>query len=724
MKIISEITSTPTGADIALATDDGNHMAMLRWNKDASTIGGMAGSDNGIGLATLRGVQFANPIMDATNMGTFAISAFMSACRIQAYDPDADIGASSAGKLAAWDDFLSSMGGPGAGHTSSRSARRPGLIDLSRVQVLFMENNGLINRAAGEIMMRKRNDLKISEPISGFDAISIHNHVAGKISAVRKVPQFDVGETRELLNAVTKPSSHAVMWYGNAEGQLKEDRAQVARAYPVLAGMIADNLLTARAVDAREAIQPMLIERTHLGKGGLKRLAKLKQALPAGRIFAEGEEVRGEDQLGINRARRFSVSGTVSLDLALRHLSELPPDRVPDDDASWGIYHDILVGCAIPLENALGIPVARTLSAVKSDWKSFHASLAKSADFPVADFDRRAIALTTIDAIAAIEDFTRTGVFPLLLSSIEEQGEPTPAVEFEYFRTGITAAARLILGESKNIAGSMFETARRYAGRINALSEAIGNIHDEDYTPPPIGPFSHFGPEDFQVLCDPFTARNGLVIRPLRSLGEMRRESSRLKHCVGRGGYDQQVRTGTTHLFSVQSPNGMKSFATIQLSGIPRDGDDATCRQKLAIMQNYARGNTRPAPDSLAASDEWFQAIKSGRLPIKRELMHEWQDLCGRHEGGQVVFSWKGVCGIRWEDQERRAAAWGEWGAVIGGSIGKSPHPGVLWKSKEIRALLGEMSPAAAASMERQAKEAREAAAKAKEAAQSPEISM
>ncbi|MFG6080361.1 hypothetical protein ACEUZ9_000911 [Paracoccus litorisediminis] len=725
MKIIDEIRPREGGADVFLATADGKHMGMFRWIEAEQTLAGMCGSLGEGGLAAIRPVRVKDQGMSATNVGSFATYAFLASNRIQADDPEAEALESAAGKVAAWGDFLSQMQ-PGGSNPSSAAEkpRRAGLVDLTIAQIAFLHQSGLIARAGGEIAARRHSGTQIGEPISGFDAIEVQNRIAGEIVKVPKAPEFDIAATRALLAGVTRPSAHAVCWYGLAEGQSREDRIQVARAYPILAGMIADNPILAHAVDAREAIQPLLIERTNLGKGGLKRLGKLAAALPAGKLFEEGEAVRGEDQLGINRARRFSVSGGVSLELAIRHLSSLPPDRVPEDDVSWNIYHNILAGCAIPLENALGIPVAKTLSAVKSDWKSYHAALAKSADFPVESFDRRAIALTTIDAIAALEDFSRTAVLPLILSSITEHGEPVPVMEFEFFRAGLGATANLVLGESKNIAGSMFELARRYASRINALSEAIGPINDDDDAPLPVGPFSHFGPEDFQVLTGSFTASNGLVVRPLKNFAQMREESRRLKHCVGRGGYFNGVRGGTTHIYSVQSIDGSTSYATIQLSGMTLDENEEAMRRRFAIIQNYSTNNSQPSAESLRASGEWFGALKSGNLQIHRDLMRDWIALCGKHEGGKVVFSWKGACGIRWEEADRRLSAWQEWRTVIGGMVGKSDHPGVLWKSKAIRDILGEMSPATAATMERTAREAREAAALAKAAAKNSEESV
>lgn len=406
---------------------------------------------------------------------------------------------------------------------------------------------------------------------------------------------------------------------------------------------------------------------------------------------------------GSTGSGRFTVSGEISLDVALKHLSELPPDRMPQDDESWLLYHDILAGCAIPLENALGIPVAQTLSACKGDWKAFHGQLAKAADFNPADFDRRAIALCTSDAIEAVEDFSRTAVLPVALTSIEGTGEMVPDVSNEFFAWSARVATTITLGKSKTAAASLLEMARRYASRIPALSEATGYVEDERLGGGQM--FAQYDENSFPRLMDTYTASNGLVIRNLTNFEQMRLESKRLGHCVGRM-YTSKARNARCHIFSVQSVDGEQSYSTIELNAIKGGVSDQALRAGLHIVQHRAQNNGVPSQDCLDACAEWFAKIREGALWLNTEEVLAWQEAVNNQTAAQQrQVTWKGVTGMDWQDNDRRQATWEEWRYIIGGQFGKSPSPEVIFREKGARDLVGAMNPKAAAILMERAKQ-------------------
>ena len=706
MKLLTEIRPRDDGAEVFLATSGKEpSWAILRWNEERADLRGVCGTPGHDGLSVVRPVKIHDPRITAATVGTIATHAFLSGARLQAKTSKGLTRQSLSQQVDAWESFL--------GTSTPTRAREEAdtLVELDKDQVDFLIGTLMAQDRDGLITMGRVRGLKVAEPISGFDAIRFQAAMAKVIPDVPRPPKIDIEAARAALSGTTRPSSRAVIYYGTGKDVIASDRQQASRSYPVLAGMIADNPLMAMAVDNREALQPLLIERTGLGKGALKRLAKVTAPLPDGTLFEDDEDVVGEDALGVNRQRRIRVTGAVSIDAALKYLSQMPPDRVPQDDRSWSLYHDILAGCAIPLQNSLGIPVEKTLAAVKGDWQSFHATLAKAADFDVDKFDRRAIALCTIDAIEAIEDFGRTIVLPLMLNSIADEEQDLPHVEAEFFQAGLEISTRLILGESKNIASSLLEMARRYASRIPALMDIMGVVLDEDLKPGKAR-FMDYDAESFPLLCAPFIASNALVVRPLANFAEMREESRRLSHCLGHY-YLSAARTATSHVFSVQSPDGKISHTTIELAGVAAGENMAMALEGLRIKQHRGLRNCAPTEQAAIAGAEWMAAIKSRALPINLKLINDWRAHVSTvdpevQQARTPQVNWRSALGVDWADRETCSAAWEEWRNIVGGSCARSEHSGIVWKDRGARRLVGAMSPVTSGILEQRAREARE----------------
>lgn len=703
MKIITEFRPRDGGSDIFMRTDSFDpHWMMLRWEEDRNRLTGFAGTPAKGGIAKVRPVNFSSNEVILNSVGTCANWCFLQAHGLRARVIGEVAEASMGQKVAAWEAFLA----PSKPKSAAKAAKDPGsdvdeTIELTREAANWLLEQGRIVKRGADYLGVRTDLLQVGAPISGFEAMKVQGSVAKTFPAVAPPEGLDFETAKSALAAVARPSSHAVHWYASAKGDTSRDRLQAARIAPVLAEMLAENPAIGRAIDGRTELQPLLLERTGLSKAGLKRLSKVTQSLPAARLFEEGQAVRGEDALGVNRQRRFSVSGTASLDVVLRHLSTLPPDRVPQDNTEWMRFHDILAGVAIPIENAFGIPVARTLAAAKGDWTGFHATLAKAADFPPERFDLRAMALTTIDAIEAVEDFSRSVILPQALASIRDTGEEIPPVSAEFMQTAFNSATRIFTGDAKNLGATLLETARRYASRIPALMDATG-FESSDIELNPENRWFKYGSDAFPILTGAFTASNGLVVRPLPDFAAMRRESDRLKHCVGRL-YLTKARQGNCHIYSVQNAEGNISFSTIELSGA--SGQNATeVLARISEVQHRALNNISPPASALQAATEFFRALKSGQLQLHLDEVLGWKEhiRVSGMDAAQVQaqapsVSWKSVLGMDWEDDTRRSRTWDEWRFILGGAYGRAETPEVVYRTPEARGIVGAMSPRAAA---------------------------
>ncbi|MFX4300220.1 PcfJ domain-containing protein [Pseudosulfitobacter pseudonitzschiae] len=616
--------------------------------------------------------------------------------------------------LNAWQDFMSMTGGA-SGKKVDESLLASRFItygaDFKEAGLPAVVRNG----KRGSLKIPRSRAFQIGAPYSGFEAIEVVR--AGKLPRglnVGAMGQPDIERAREALKSVARPSSRAVAWYGE-EGETSLYRMQAAQSYPILAELIAESHSLAKAVDAVEAIQPILMDRTGLNKASLKRIGKLEKPAPAAKIFDAGERIEGEDALGVNRARHTQINGSVPVDIALRHLSDLPPDRTPRDDEAWLRYNEILTAVAIPIHNATSLPVASILEASKGNWVEFHATLAKAADFKPAEFDRRTMALTTIDSLEAIEHFNRTVLLPQALVSIRDFDQPEPIISREFVMSGFEASVGLILGGSKNAAVTLMEISRKYASRIPAMMELEGKAfliasQDDEKR------FKTYGETGFPLMTQEYEASNGLVVRPLANGEELTRESARLRHCVG--SYQSQARRATTHIYSVQNKSGEESFSTVEFRNVEGD-DPRAAATSLKSVQHRANRNGTPGDDCLLAVREFIAAVKSGDIPINLSELNQWR----RHlaETGQdnksrsASTSWKSVLELDWSNDDIRQDYWLEWGQVLGGKIAKSPNPGVVYTEKKSQELVSAMSPRTAALMIEQAREAARLRNEAKE---------
>lgn len=601
-------------------------------------------------------------------------------------------------QLSIWDDYL---GGDTPKLSDKSVVLEVGVEEFAKLQTL-MRLDELGSLAFDH---KKTVGIRIGQPVSGFDALKIQSVVAKAFPVINPPTNLDLDAARKSLKAVSRPSSGSLVWYGAKDPEVVKIRMQAAASMPILAGVIADNPTMVRAVDAMESLQPLLIERTKLTKGGLKRLAQLTTPIPAEPLFGVDEQFEGEDALGVYRRRRFSNSGDLSLDAALRPLSELPPDWAPSDDASWKAYTGILASCAYPLSNVLGVPVVDILKASKGKWIEFRENLARAADFPPENFDDQTMMLTSLDAIDAIDSFSRLAILPLALHAINSVGEPEPPVFQEHLTSGFEAAKSVLIGKSKNVAATCYELTRRFASRLvylNDIMEREAIVHG-DYK------WDKYGVDSFPKLFDDFPTSNGYVIRHLDQRAFFVRETARLGHCVGQSpSYFTNSFSGSTHVASIQSPDGETSYSTFQISGLREIKSADHGIQFPKKIQHRAGNNGVPGPELETAYDEFKEAWDGKRLTFHIKENQEWWSFVARTKKEQTInggmqITWKGALELEWKDETKRLDAWGEWRHVLTGSLAEAETPEILFRDAKVRRLVGVINPQAAILLQRQA---------------------
>ena len=732
MKIQMTKTIGRNWTDIhAWSSENDRCWMFLRFDPQAHTLTGVFGEPSTGGLSMARPVRMASDRITAEALDAFTRLGWASAAGLRLTMRTERQKSKQELTASAFADFLAKSNRRQAAPVTDDG--HPD-IEISADDLTHISGTMTSVRGATDTWMpRRRGFVDVGKAMSGFDALPLQARMARHQPGLTP-PAIDVDAARSALASIGRPSAHAVHYYGttDVEQTVQTYRRQAAASYPLLAGIIAENPKIALAVDAGEPIQPLLMERTGLDKASLKRVSGLRTPLKPGALFTDRRDMHGVDALGIDRQRSIMTSAALDLDEALRTLSAMPPDRTPRDDAEWIAFSDIMAGCAVPLRNAYGIEATTILEAAKGNWVKYRETLAKAADFDVAAFDRATIALTSVDAMEVIDKFSRTAILPMLLAAIDDAGVELPPVTSEFILQSESAAFRIITGRAKNVAGEIFESARRYAGRVNAIMEAMNVAVDTDRTlETALARIGRMTEQEFPVFAEDFTASNGLVVAPFRHFDDFVQESRRLGHCVGQSDYyTRKARRGDSILFSVQTPDRQTSFSTAELTG--PDGDtvaEILANVRLLQHQGPVSDGRAVRADAELAFQEWFAALKANRLDHHAMEVKAWKEAIAltanpaQPEARRPIVTWSSVLEIDREDPEIRAAVFAEWKTVIGGQIGKMEDPGAMFRFPEVRDLLSAMSPETATILtERAAAEraAREAAARLEAEADGP----
>ena len=512
---------------------------------------------------------------------------------------------------------------------------------------------------------------------------------------------FDHGCASTALKAVRYPSASSACYFGNRSHPAHEFRMQAAETYPLLAEQLATISQYSDAIDNKRRLSSVICENAKLQPGQLKRIAKIVMPLPSGRIFEPWTPVRGADLVGANRARRHTISGELDLHRFLDIVREMDSGWIPNDEAAWQRFLDIVSACAVPINNLHRTPFPKLLSSAKGNWERFHSSLARSANIAAPEFDRIRLGLTTVDAFDMIDDFNRTVVLPQMLTIISETGEVLPYPTSSDLSDASEISYGLIVGNSENVVGMLYETARKWMSRIPGLIEIdarfrtpeSSNANDSDDTWP-------------RLVTDDFVTENGTVVRNLASKPELRTESSRLSHCVGRL-YVRSCKAGESHIFSIQNLDRSKSYSTFEVSP-PVAGAKSIARNEISIAQHKGYRNRPPPQIALDALNEWLSAVRNGRLELNLDETIAWRDRMRRRqdqasrsdEHGSRLNQrrWEGILDFGFSNEELRSAIWDEWaGTILGRKQFKGSLSDAILSNAEARNLIRRLNPVAAA---------------------------
>lgn len=579
--------------------------------------------------------------------------------------------------------------------------------------------------------------IRIGDPESAFAAMAAARKVAapagkvgfGKILA----PDIDAEAAQTALQAVAGPSVSAADFYGGAglrreDGQDTRfgDRQQAAKSYPVLADLIAAAPDLTKAVDAREAVQPLIIEKTGLTKGALKRLAKVTAPFDAAAVAGEERVVTNKDQLGVNRQSKFIVRGNLTLNQALEHLRDLPPDWVPDTNESWKAFADILGGLAVPLSQVTGKSVKDLLSSAKGDWVGFKATLAKAADVPVDKFDRPQMAALAGEIMTMTETFARTAILPMIASVMERAGHAATVQRSQdvidnALERAVAATPGIIIGRAKSPMVALLEAERRFISRDTTIAGLSLGMDEEERAERAVqmtdkeremGDMA--GNKAFPVLRETWVAPNGYVVEPLRNEAAMQTEGALMGHCVG-GHHRAYGSSGAYHYFSVYHPDTMndpRQRGTLRIHPI---SPGSTIQE--GEFRSYHNGAVSAA--CRQAFKDWTASFLQEDLDAAGARMDEWRAWRRAHglDSSKTARTpdqiWEGRIGVKTADPNVVTALWQEWAEnVLSGWPTETPE--VMFRDANVREILSTASPASAQFLVEEAA-ARKAEAKAAE---------
>lgn len=431
----------------------------------------------------------------------------------------------------------------------------------------------------------------------------------------------DLEKAAAALRACPDAGLEAWMWYGapptreqaqragldpDDRGHLERvamDRAQAAATQPLLAGTIAADPLLSAAVDARRSLASEISGVFGLAPASIKRLGKVND--PGERI-ADADfngVLRGEDALGIDRIRLRLSGATASIPDCLDLLKDLPPDWTPSTNPEWSAFTRI-ASAAAPLLKLYELSPMQALGTARGKWVDYEKTLHRAAGYDAAlPSTRRSLALAFADAMECVHAFS---VQTLLTPAVRDAYQAGVVTEPSTFY--VNAAHRKALDMAFGASGvvGMLEMSRRWIGHMTRLSAYGLEFGDAPALEAPPTP---------QAFA-PFTASNGLVVRHLIDDERIKKESSRLGHCVGRD--DQSYRSGNMesriHILSVTDAIDSQSFSTVEIEALLPD-------MPVKVRQHQgkvAEGREIPAK-AVAAFNEFVAAVDASRIPVARE---------------------------------------------------------------------------------------------------------
>ncbi|MDE0303467.1 MAG: PcfJ domain-containing protein [Albidovulum sp.] len=612
---------------------------------------------------------------------------------------------SSGNALLAYMEFLSFTGKSAIAVPATPSAERRPHIKVPPNIAEAAHEIGILAKKNGTFHAGSALTVKSGETCSALDSFELmeSDFASFGIALPTGYEAIDAGVAADALRAVQCPSASAVCFYGDKLHPSHRERLQAAGSMPLLAAMFSEFMELSQAIDNQRKLNPSVMELTGLSAGKLKRIRKLTSPPPEKALVEFGDSLQGQDALGVDRDRRFSLGAKMHLDEALRIFRNFDAAWVPDNDGSWACFKDISSACILPFSQHLDIPIVDFFQMSGGNWEKFHSGLANSAGIAAKDFDRSRIALATNDAMEAIDDFCVSVFLPHILAAIAGTGQPIPRPSTHDIVSAREISLKLLVGKARNPAGTLLEIGRNWISRIPALMEA--DEHDRHVAE--TGQTSLLHEQNWPALADDYPAKNGLIVRNLASVGALKEESRRLKHCAGRL-YVRKCRSGASQIFSVQNAAGSDSLATFEVEP-PTSKYDEAARSELRIVQKKGFRNAKPDEACRAAIDEWLNSVKSGSLTLNLERTIDWRLQISRSANASASFEsersaeqeWNSFLSPNWTRENTRAKIWREWtGHILKGSLARAESPGIIFRDHKSRQFARNLSPQSASELD------------------------
>ena len=606
--------------------------------------------------------------------------------------------ANDSNPLDGFDEFrrlVSRSGSPEANRAFELRGLEKGYIQVDGFVEKTCSDIGLFVQNGASLEFGGRFEIEFNTGFSALKGIGIYREDSRlfRVANPEKFDAIDESVAGKALQAIRCPSAVAVCYFGTTRHPSHPYRLQAADAYPVLAGHLSEYAELSKTIDQGGKLRDAILETLGLNPGQLKRLARHRAPLEAERIFEFGSIAQGQDALGVNRQRRFTLSGELKIDRTLQIIRNFDTNFLPLDTANWLSLLDIASAAAVPISTLFGTPIEQLLSSSGGNWSRFRGNLAASAGIPAEEFDRQRLALTTIDSIHAIDEFAKTVVLPGLLRKITNSGTPLPVPSARDLTEASSLSYKLLAGSSKNVLGSVFRNGRRWISRIPALMEL-----DDDEAQLRPEKVEKLEPGcDWPRFMDDFETANGLAVVNLVSKRALREESAQLRHCVGRL-YLDKAQKGNCHIFSVRSRDGSTSYSTIELAP-PAADHEMLARKNPRVIQHKGFRNARPQKKAIASFEEWKTAIKSGNLKLHLENVRNWRTKMNKRTenaraGSDPTSAWAAIIGPNWNDARRGTAVWNEWrNHILSGTLAKAHDINQILEIPDTRRFLARLSP-------------------------------
>lgn len=501
-------------------------------------------------------------------------------------------------------------------------------------------------------------------------------------------------------------------------------RRQAAASAPAFAAMIAMNHGARAAVDDGQPLVPAIENITGMKKAHLQRLGKLARHPDweeSGTCMLSGSaplfdgRAEGADAIGVTRTRRVVPPCGWSMRDVAQALAASPPERVPASPGEWEAMTAILGSLAIPVRDAVGIPLEETMQLPKSasgSWLKHFCSLMNAAGMPqIQRPDRMALAMATIDALESVDALARQIVLPTVFAVgqglTQTNVETISAEKAASLWQDSSRVAMAMMGGSAHgaRAGTLLAASRREMSRRTGPAGIWNHLDKpEIYGGSPHDP-GHHAQDDriiarpewsdgmWEPLVDEKTFRDlasemGVSVAgvPLVSPAMLKDEGRKMHHCIGGDYYRRKGQSARSHYISIRSPEGSSTLEIADNHDVNAPGG------RFRIVQNWAWDNQPPNTTQKAFANALVCGLNNGTVAIRRDATEfaAWvksqEDVAtvGRRDTGNNV-PLPNICGYDVGSEDTRAAIWAVWSQEILPGSWRKRRPEALGTVPETR---------------------------------------